>query len=437
MVEVAGTPRAEAAIAESVPQPQLGPIAPRVTISRLFWLQLVSMGAMEMSGPFWPLYLKALSRSGWVFSVAGIGVYVGPMLGIMLTSAFWGRIGDRYGNKLMMIRALVGLSVTQLLIAFTTDVWTILGLRFLQGAWAGYIAPAQAYGVQIEAPKRRAQLFAHLQIATNVGSLAGAVVGGIILDHASFTVINISAGLLCALCAATAWFTLPNIAPTRTEATGEKTESPTTVMCDPRNAPPIVGLLVLLGLLLTSRMITQTPFSLYVQSVYSVGNWVTGLCYGLLALGFVVSASRWARMFSGTSPAGLLRRLIAVIAGCALLTVTVGLTRTLFVFIALYFAWGVLLGATTPVLMSAISAATSMHRQGHVLGIAQATQQFSSIAGIALGVWFSEAAGLDSIFFFVALFYVVSLGVAVVLWRRRVTVRSSSLSSDLYDSMNP
>lgn len=178
-------------------------------------------------------------------------------------------------------------------------------------------------------------------------------------------------------------------------------------------------------------MITQAPFSLYVQSVYDVGNRVTGLCYGLLALGFVASASHWARIFSGKSPTGLLRGLMAVIVACALLTATVGLTRTIFVFIALYFVWGILLGATTPVLMSVISAATGMHRQGHVLGIAQATQQFSSIAGIALGVWFSQAAGLDSIFLFVALFYVLSLGVAVVLWRRQVTVRSARLSSHL------
>lgn len=187
-------------MAESFPHTQLTPVGPRVTIGLLFSLQFVSMGAMEMSGPFWPLYLKALSPSAWVFSVAGIGVYVGPMLGILLTSAFWGRIGDRYGNKLMMNRALLGLSVAQLLIAFATDIWTILALRFMQGACAGYIAPAQAYGVQIETPKHRAQLFAHLQIATNIGSLAGAVFGGFILDHAPFAVINITAGVLCALC---------------------------------------------------------------------------------------------------------------------------------------------------------------------------------------------------------------------------------------------
>ncbi len=99
----------------------------------LFALQFVSMGAMEMSGPFWPLHIEALSASENAFALAGIGVYVLPMLGMSLTSAFWGRMGDRYGNRLMMVRALAGLAVTQLLVAFATDVWTIMALRFLQG----------------------------------------------------------------------------------------------------------------------------------------------------------------------------------------------------------------------------------------------------------------------------------------------------------------
>ncbi|TIU90100.1 MAG: multidrug efflux MFS transporter, partial [Mesorhizobium sp.] len=125
----------------------------------LFALQFVSMGAMEMSGPFWPIHIKALSPSDSVFGLAGIGVYICPMLGVSLTSAFWGRMGDRYGNRLMMVRALAGLAITQLLIAFAQDVWTILALRFLQGAFAGYIAPAQAYGVQVTGGRDRAALF--------------------------------------------------------------------------------------------------------------------------------------------------------------------------------------------------------------------------------------------------------------------------------------
>ena len=57
----------------------------RILIYLLFAIQLVSMGAMEMSGPFWPVHLRGLTTSESVFSFASIAVYVGPMLGIILT----------------------------------------------------------------------------------------------------------------------------------------------------------------------------------------------------------------------------------------------------------------------------------------------------------------------------------------------------------------
>ncbi len=110
-------------------------------IRLLFVLQCISMGAMEMSGPFWPVHLRAMSPSDAVFGFAGIAVYVGPMLGIVLTSTFWGRLGDRYGHKPMMVRALAALCLTQLALAWAQDVWSILALRFLQ-------APAPAISRQ-------------------------------------------------------------------------------------------------------------------------------------------------------------------------------------------------------------------------------------------------------------------------------------------------
>ncbi|WP_272691764.1 MFS transporter [Providencia sp. PROV143] len=178
-------------------------------IGFLFGIQIVSMGAMEMSGPFWPIHLQHNS-SGWLLSFSLTMVYVAPMTGVMLTSTFWGRMGDRMGNKAMMIRALLGLAITQILLSFCNDPWLILLLRTVQGACAGYIAPAQAYGVSVTDPKKRTQLFAFLQVSTNIGSLLGALCGGLILDYLNFFWINIIAGLLCGVCAVTVFVFLPS-----------------------------------------------------------------------------------------------------------------------------------------------------------------------------------------------------------------------------------
>ncbi|UCP11061.1 MFS transporter [Pseudomonas sp. MM213] len=394
----------------------------RILIYLLFTIQLISMGAMEMSGPFWPVYLRGLTTSESLFSFASIAVYVGPMLGIMLTSAFWGRIGDRYGHKLMMIRALAGLSLTQLGLALCSDIWVILLLRFLQGAFAGYIAPAQAYGVSIEAPSRRARLFAILQISTNVGSLLGAVVGGLILDYATFFWINLIASALCAVCTVVAAVTLPDVPPVKKTPVVDAAPQPGRARSVWQGSP-LMSLLGVMGILLLARMLPQTSFSLYVSSVFEVGNSVTGLCYGLLALGFILSATRWARYFEHRTQQQTLQRMSWVVIGCIGLTGVAGLTRNPAVFVMAYFLWGVLLGATTPVLMALISKTVDSSQQGYVLGVAQSTAQLASIAGISLGGLLSQVYGLQYTYLIVCLAYAMALVLIVALRYRSVLLQ--------------
>ncbi|MBR0715575.1 MFS transporter [Bradyrhizobium liaoningense] len=379
----------------------------------LFGLQFISMGAMEMSGPFWPVQIKKLSPSDSIFGLAGVGVYVGPMIGMSLTSAFWGLIGDRYGNRLMMVRALGGLAVTQLLVAVAQDVWTIMALRFLQGACAGYIAPAQAYGVQMTGGKDRASLFAWLQVATNVGSLGGAFLGGLILDSFPFAGINLAAGAICALCAAVAWLSLPVPTPGAAAANHGKagTAKPTA-----SKGAPIAALLALMGMLLASRMVLQVPFSLYMTQVFGARHWVAGLTYGLLACGFVVAAPLWARLFENRTSSYVLGGNVLISAACVLVTHLAGSTGSVAVFAFLYFIWGTLLGGTTPVLLALISAAVANDRQGAVLGLAQASQQVASASGIIAGVAVTQLFGLEAAFPLVAALYVLSFLLALCVW---------------------
>jgi MFS family permease len=164
-----------------------------------------------------------------------------------------------------------------------------------------------------------------------------------------------------------------------------------------------------MGILLLARMLPQTSFSLYVSSVFEVSNSVVGLCYGLLALGFILSATAWSRYFEHRGQQDTLQRMTYVVIGCIVLTAVAGITHNPLVFVIAYFIWGVLLGATTPVLMALISKTADSSRQGHVLGIAQGTAQFASIAGISAGGLLSQVYGLQYTYLFVCLAYVVAL----------------------------
>lgn len=164
----------------------------------------------------------------------------------------------------------------------------------------------------------------------------------------------------------------------------------------------------------------QTSFALYVSSTFTVSNAMVGLCYGLLALGFILSATAWARHFEGRTQADTLRRLTSVVIGCIALTTMAGVTCNPVVFVILYFLWGVLLGATTPVLMALISKSVDSTQQGHVLGIAQGGAQFASIAGISAGGLLSQVYGLAYTYLFVCLAYAAALIAILALRYRRV-----------------
>ncbi|EHZ6872052.1 MFS transporter [Providencia rettgeri] len=380
-------------------------------IGFLFCIQIVSMGAMEMSGPFWPIHLQHNS-SGWLLSFSLTMVYVAPMTGVMLTSTFWGRMGDRMGNKAMMIRALLGLAITQFLLSFCNDPWLILLLRTVQGACAGYIAPAQAYGVSVTDPKKRTQLFAFLQVSTNIGSLLGALCGGLILDYLNFFWINIIAGLLCGVCAVTVFVFLPSDKKHHLVIQAKKTSNNKKKY---RPQQVVKHLMLLMGLLLMSRMLTLPSFSLYLNHSYSIDFWVIGLIYGLQAMGVILSAQLWAKWFEHQSITVSLVRLKWIIFTCIIVVICLALTPIIFWFASLYLLWGVLLGATTPILTALISSTTSSEHQGYVLGLSQSINQFASIGGIALGSIFILFPGIDWLFYYVSAGYITSLITIILL----------------------
>ena len=354
-------------------------------MSLLFILQFVSMGAMEMSGPFWPIHLQTVATTPWLFNLSTVAVYILPMLGVMLTAVFWGRIGDKTSHKWMMIRALLGLTVTQALLSCADSVGTILILRFLQGACAGYIAPAQAYAVSLSDTQSRAKLFAYLQISTNTGSLLGAMLGGYILDTSSFLWINLLAALLCFVCAIAVYLFLPNRRPIlcaiKPSVHSQNTDSSFYLL----KQPVVLCLLLLMAVLLTSHLLPQSTFPLYLQDIMGMQYSTIGLCYGLQAIGFITSATVFAHFFAKKTLKQTVFWMLFVTAGCGGLTLLLSRINSANLFLMGYFFWGILLGATTPIISAKISSLVPQHSQGFILGIINSAIQFGSIFGVLIG----------------------------------------------------
>src|SRR5215475_1076081 len=137
--------------------------------------------AMTLLLPFLPLYVEQLGVSDHAAIVQWSGIaYGAAFFTAALTAPLWGQLGDRYGRKLMLIRASLGMAVAMSLIGMAHSVWELVGLRLLAGLLGGY-SSGSAILVASQTPKSRSGwALGVLASGVMAGNLVGPLVGGLL-----------------------------------------------------------------------------------------------------------------------------------------------------------------------------------------------------------------------------------------------------------------
>ncbi|MBP2672722.1 MAG: multidrug transporter, partial [candidate division NC10 bacterium] len=105
----------------------------------LWGTQFLAMAGMNLVVPFLPFYIRQLGVTDPTSLARWSGlVFAGPFFLSFIATPVWGSLGDRYGRKMMVVRALIGLAISQLLIGFAQDVIQLLIFRVVQGAISGF-----------------------------------------------------------------------------------------------------------------------------------------------------------------------------------------------------------------------------------------------------------------------------------------------------------
>jgi MFS transporter, DHA1 family, multidrug resistance protein len=114
---------------------------------RTLWMMVGIQFVMTMSftvlSPILPLFLPDLG----VHDPAAIDLWTGVLNGTTsfvaaFVSPLWGRLSDRKGRKLMLLRSGVAISLFTALMGLAHSVWQFFALRALMGAFAGFTAAA-------------------------------------------------------------------------------------------------------------------------------------------------------------------------------------------------------------------------------------------------------------------------------------------------------
>jgi MFS transporter, DHA1 family, multidrug resistance protein len=129
--------------------------------------------------PFLPLFIGQLgvTDSGQVAMWTGVSLGITPAMTAILAPA-WGRLGDRFGRKIMVERSLVSFVVLFAAMAFVSRAWQVLAIRAVQGLFAGYGSLSVAMAAESAPRERMPSAIGLVQTAQRIGPGVGPLIGG-------------------------------------------------------------------------------------------------------------------------------------------------------------------------------------------------------------------------------------------------------------------
>ena len=166
----------------------------------------IAFGVSQLA-PILPLYFHDLgvqtpeAMSLWSGLATGATYII-----VCLAAPFWGRIADKRGRKITLIRSSFGMALCNILIAFQTTPEGVVLIRLIQGLVSGFYS-ASITLIASESPIERTGWALGLLASANLaGSLIGPLLGGYIADTVGirndFIIVGIImslAGLLAAV----------------------------------------------------------------------------------------------------------------------------------------------------------------------------------------------------------------------------------------------
>ncbi len=368
------------------------------TLYTIVVAETIAMLGFGISNPFLPFYIQELG----VTDLAGVTFWVGlissaaPIL-MALSMPVWGLLADRYGRKPMLVRAMIGGSLTIGLQAVVTSVPQLAALRITQGALTGTVTAATTL-VATSVPRERCGVsLGLLQTAIFAGSSLGPSLGGVIGGTWGYRAAFAGSGALLAV----AGLLVLRLVHEEFTPCLERERNGNALAANARaiaQEPVLLTMVALLTLTNLASAVASPVLPLYVETLVGSrqqASTATGMILGATALANAVGAV-WIGRLAGRR--GGRRLLLACMAVASLVSLPQMLTRSAAELLALRFILGLALGGVSPVANALIASHSPRGRQGGIYGISSSLNAMGQAVGPLLGTLVVTNWGLGAVF---------------------------------------
>ncbi len=292
-----------------------------------------------------------------------------------VAAPLWGMLADRYGKRMMLIRAnLAGAVVMSLMGAAQTPLMLIV-LRLLQGALTGTMTAAQAFLAGEMPHERRGLAMGGLSAAVYSGSLMGGFLGGFVAHGLGYRVaFYVSGGLLLAAGLLVLGGTEETVVPER--------RGPGRRRVRWRDQPlALYGVLGMIGAVATVRQLDMAFLPLLVQDIHGglegVSLW-SGALYAFSGLAGLLAGLATGWMSDHFNP---LRLVVAAAVLAAVFSGWQMIVHTFTVLFPVRFLMVFCAGALEPALNVWLAKRVPTERQGVAFGLASTTRSLGWTVG--------------------------------------------------------
>ena len=356
---------------------------------------LTTIIAMTLLLPFLPLYVEQLGVTDHAAIVQWSGVaYGATFLTAALTAPLWGRLGDRYGRKLMLIRSSLGMAVAMSLIGLSQNVYQLVGLRLLAGLLGGYSSGSMIL-VATQTPRAQtAWALGMMSSGIMAGNLAGPLIGGVLPRLIGIRMTFLAAGAIIFVAfLATTFLIKEEPRPRRSGNVKHKAG-----FASVPDKGPVIAMLATGMLLMFANMSIEPIITVYVAQIVPDAAHVTivaGLVMSAAALGSILSASRLGKL---ADRIGHWTVIVGCLLVCAALLIPQAFVTAGWQLVGLRFLMGLSLGGLLPCVATVIRHNVSERSAGSILGYSTSSQYVGQVAGPLAGGFIGGHFGMRAVF---------------------------------------
>ncbi len=336
--------------------------------------------AYSLSIPFLPLFM---------YNTLGVHEHLEAWSGIafgitFLTGAFiapiWGSLADRYGRKMMMIRAGYCLVLIYFLYYLVTDPYVFLGVRMLEGLLAGFVPSAIAL-VATNTPDEHAGYALGIMATSGAtGGIIGPLIGGVVSHLWGNREAFLFSSCLVLVAALIATFLVREV--------HVKMKQRSKVRDDLRVAMVNRRFMIVLGISMmvtVSVMLLEPLLTVYVLQLGAAeqdASLSSGIIFSAIGIATVLAAPRWGRV---GSKIGYTKVLFFGLLGGGIGSVLQFFFTNLYGFGILRFLYGLFFAAVYPAIHALIVKVIEPDFRGRAFGLNQSAIQLANMIGPMLG----------------------------------------------------